>query len=109
MVVEASESIIIRYRMEYFSELLKKALSVKTGGANESIFSKKDVISFKCSIEVLCEEIEWFLFLSVQDNFDGILKINAHFMCLQIFRSFHLVSIFCHLIFRLDGKNLLHI
>lgn len=51
--------------MEYFSELLEEAFSVKEGGANKSIFTKEDVVSFESCIEVLSKEIKWFLFLPV--------------------------------------------
>ena len=65
MVVEACDSIIKRNWMEYFSELLEEAFSVKEGGANKSIFTKEDVVSFESCIEVLSKEIKWFLFLPV--------------------------------------------
>ena len=51
MVIQASDGVVVRRRVEYLSDLLQKTFSVQLGGAHESILPQQDVLSFQGSVE----------------------------------------------------------
>ena len=57
MVVKSCYYFEMRAGVEDFVDLLEKRLSVELSGRDECIFSKKDVLSFQSSVEVLVEKI----------------------------------------------------
>jgi len=52
------------------------------------------VLSLQSGIEVFTQEIQRLLFSSIQDDLDSILKVNAHFVALQVVLSLLIESFF---------------
>lgn len=99
MVVEARNHVVIGRAMEDFADLLQKALSVELGCGHESVLLQEDVLATKGRIEAIIvkvksnllvgQNVEWLFFSSVEDDFDGILQVDAHLVALEVLLRFH--------------------
>ena len=86
MVIKAGNDMVVWSRVEYLPDLLEEALSVELSGTNKGILSEQDVFAFQGCIEtkkclldyylLICEQIQWFVLSSVEDDFDSVLEVD---------------------------------
>lgn len=124
MIIESWNLMIIWARVKHFSNLLQKALPIQLSSASKCIFSQKNVLSFQRCIETirLCvmnpkfiimnllvgEKIKGLFFSAIQDYFDCILKVNTHFVGIEVLWRLLRLPLFSVLILRLKREDLLN-
>ena len=91
--------------MEHLSNLLQEALPVKLGGRCKCILTQQDVLALKSCVKVVRQQVQRLFFSSVQNYFDCVLQIDAHFVRIQILLSFLTESLFRLAVFTFQAKD----
>lgn len=78
MVVESSYDLVVRSRVEDFLDLLQEATPVELSGRHKCILTQQDVLTSQRCVEVFIEEFKRSLVTPFENDFNGVLQVNAH-------------------------------
>ena len=105
VVVQGCYYFVVGRGVEHLLNLLEERFSVELRGGDKGVFAKEDMLAAKSCVEVFVQQVERPFVSALKNDLDSVLKVDAHFVSLQVLLCALIESVLRCALLALDAED----